>query len=221
MFAVDVPLLRGLSDDERRRTLAAAPRRRLPRGQIVFHLGDPADALYVILGGRVAVRVVTDVGDTVTLAVLAPGESFGELALFRPHHRRTASVTTLEATELIRLEGDQLSALRREHPAINDLLLEVMARQVERLSAHLTEALFVPVDKRVVRRLLALCRLYGEGQSRQVTVPLTQEDLAGLAGTTRPTANGVLQRLAEAGLISLGRGRIIVIDVAALRRRAH
>lgn len=218
---MDVPILRGLSEQERRQTLAVAPRRRFPRGQIVFHTGDPADALLVILLGRVAVRVVTDLGDTVTLAVLGPGDSFGELALFRPHHRRTATVTTLEQTELIRLEAAQVAALRRAHPAINDLLLEVMARQVERLSAHLTEALFVPVDKRVVRRLLALARQYSEDDRSPVAIPLTQEDVAGLAGTTRPTANQVLRRLEDERLISLARGRIVVMDVAGLHHRAR
>lgn len=218
---MDIPLLAQLTELERRQVLTAAARRRFSRGQIVFHAGDPADALFILVRGRVAVRVTTDLGDTVTLAVLGPGDSFGELALFRPHHRRTATVTTLEATELVRLEGDNLAALRRAHPAVNDLLLELMARQVERLSAHLTEALFVPVDKRVVRRLLALCRHYGDDQAAGVTIPLTQDDLAGLAGTTRPTANQVLRRLEEAGLLSLARGRIVVSDVAGLRRRAR
>lgn len=221
MPVVDVPILRGLTEQERRQTLAAAPRRKFPRGQIVFHTGDPADAMFVILLGRVAVRVITDLGDTVTLAVLGPGDSFGELALFRSHHRRTATVTTLEPTELIRLEAAQVATLRRAHPAINDLLLEVMARQVERLSAHLTEALFVPVDKRVIRRLLVLCRQYSEDDRSPVAIPLTQEDVAGLAGTTRPTANQVLRRLEDERLISLARGRIVVMDVADLRRRAR
>lgn len=221
MPVVDVPILRELTEQARRQILAAAPRRKFPRGQIVFHAGDPADAMFVILLGRVAVRVVTEFGDTVTLAVLGPGDSFGELALFRPHHRRTATVTTLEQTELIRFEAAQVATLRRAHPAINDLLLEVMARQVERLSAHLTEALFVPVDKRVVRRLLALSRQYSEDDRSPVAIPLTQEDVAGLAGTTRPTANQVLRRLEDERLISLARGRIVIVDVTGLHRRAR
>ena len=100
------------------------------------------------------------------------------------------------------------------------MLVEILAARVRRLSAHLVEALYVPVDKRVVRRLLALCRQYGNG-SRQVSLPLTQSELAEMAGATRPTVNKVLRTLEEARVISLGRGSVQVLDRAALRQYAN
>jgi len=94
----------------------------------------------------------------------------------------------------------------------------MMTAEVGRLSRQLVEALYVPVPKRVRRRLLELDDMYSiEGQR---SLPFTQEDIAGLAGTTRPTANKELMSLQDTGLITVGRGRIEVNDRAGLERRA-
>jgi CRP-like cAMP-binding protein len=82
------------------------------------------------------------------------------------------------------------------------------------------EALFVRVDKRVLRRVLALAELYGEGRAG-TTIPVRQEDVAELAGATRPTVNRALKEAEAGGAIALGRGRITVLDperLAALSR---
>jgi len=83
----------------------------------------------------------------------------------------------------------------------------------------LLEALYLPVDKRLWRRLLDLVDIYGD--ATPITIPLTQEDLAQLAGTTRPTANRLLREAERDGVIVITRGRIAVNDIAALRRRAR
>jgi len=84
----------------------------------------------------------------------------------------------------------------------------------------IVEAFYVGAEKRVLRRLRDLAAVYGNG-SPPTTVPLTQEDLAGLAGTTRPTVNKVLRTAEEAGALSLGRGRIELRDLALIERRAR
>jgi CRP-like cAMP-binding protein len=92
---------------------------------------------------------------------------------------------------------------------------------VQELSSALLEALYVPVDRRIVARLVDLGGTYRTGEAPgPVVVPITQDDLAGMAGTTRPTTNQVLQRLADEGVLALGRGRIELIDVESLRTRA-
>ena len=98
-------------------------------------------------------------------------------------------------------------------------IVDLLAQQVVRLNEQLLEALYVPVDKRILRRLLALRDICGVEDG--VALPFTQEDLASMAGTTRPTANRVLTRLRDDGLIELGRGRITVVDRAALEHRAR
>jgi len=103
-----------------------------------------------------------------------------------------------------------------EHPTVERLLVGILAARVNRLTTHLVDSLSLPVDQRVVRRLVEVCRVYAAPDATAVVVPLTQEDLAGLAGTTRPTVNTVLRRLAGDGVVSLSRGRIEVHDLARL-----
>ena len=100
------------------------------------------------------------------------------------------------------------------------MLLELLASRIEKLSSSLLEALYVGADSRVMRQLLAVGRTYQGEQPGPVIVPLTQHDLAGMAGTTRPTVNQVLQRLMTANIIALGRGRIEILDVEGLQRRS-
>jgi CRP-like cAMP-binding protein len=110
--------------------------------------------------------------------------------------------------------------LRDEHPTVDRFLVDLLAATVTRLSEQLLEALFVPVDKRVLRRLVALAAEYGQGQPGTV-IPLTQQDLAEMAGTTRPTANRVLHDAEQAGLIRVGRARIEILEPARLQHRAR
>jgi CRP/FNR family transcriptional regulator, cyclic AMP receptor protein len=211
-------LLSPLGADDRARVLAAARPRRFARAEVVFHEGDPGESLHLVRSGRLLVRVSTIDGDTATLAVLSPGDSFGELALVGASSERTATVVALEPAETISLRRADFDALCRDHPAVEQLLVHVLARRVDELSQLLLEALYVGVDRRVLRKLVNLADIYEPG-SETVTIPITQDDLAGMAGATRPTVNQVLQGLAASGALVLGRGRIEVRDVAALRRR--
>ena len=89
---------------------------------------------------------------------------------------------------------------------------------MKRLSDHLLEALFLPTDRRVIRRLLDLCEQYEAGPDRPVVIPLTQTDIAELAGATRPSTNRVLRTLETDGLLRLRRGQVEVVDRPGLRR---
>jgi CRP-like cAMP-binding protein len=209
-------VLAGLPPAERTQLLAAGRRRRFARGQVLFHEGDRADSLHLLAAGRVAVKVATPQGDTVILTVLGPGQVFGELALLASDPIRTASVTALEACETIALHRAQFDRLRATSPSVDRVLVAALSAQVARLSAHLLEVLFAPARARVLRRLLALAQEFDGG-----IVRLTQEDLALMAGTTRPTVNEILRDAEREGTVRLGRGRIEVLDVARLAKRAR
>ena len=216
----DVELLAPLSASERSEVLAAAVTRNFRRGETVMREGEPGESLHLVRSGTLAVRVSTPAGATATLTVISAGSSFGELALLGPGHVRTATVIALEPAETLALTRSAFEALRRSHPAVERVVTEALAQRVQELSSALLEALYVPVDRRIVARLVDLGRIYGGGAGNgEVTVPITQDDLAEMAGTTRPTTNQVLQRLADEGVLTLGRGRIELLDVAALRRR--
>lgn len=217
---MDWPLLDGIPEEPRRRVLAAGRLRRFARGEVIFHEDDPGDSLHLIAKGRVAVRVTTPVGEVATLAVLGPGGFFGELALLGPPAARTATVTALEKTETISIHRDAFDTLKAEHPSVETFLTGVLGAQVQRLSGQVLEALYVPADKRVLRRLWDLAQIYGGG-AEGTEIPLTQEDLASVAGTSRATVNRVLGQAAEAGFVRVTRGKIAVSDPATLEKRAR
>ena len=175
-------LLDGLGDTEVQALLSIARRRKFARGEVVFHEHDPADTLHLVDKGRFAVRVATPLGDTAILSILGPGDMFGELSLLGDADaRRSATIAALEAGETLSVHRLDFERLRSTHPEAAAVLISILSGQVRRLSRHLLEALYVPADKRVLRRLLELGALYADGDA--TVVPLTQEDLAGLAGT--------------------------------------
>ena len=142
----------------------------------------------------------------------------GEMAVVTSPHERTASVHALDDVTMRVLRAEEFDRLRRRHPEVNDFLLQVLARRADRLSRLVAEAYHLPVDQRIARRLLEVGRLF-VGERMPVVLPLTQDEVAQLAGTTRPTANQVLRGLEGEGVVRLERGRIELHDIAGLRGR--
>ena len=215
---MDWPVLASLPPDERRTLAAGLRRRAYRRDEVIFHQGDPADTLHLIAAGRASVRVTMPGGEFVVVELLGPGDAFGELALVGPQSRR-ATVVALERCETLSLGRDEFERLRTAYPGVDRFLIDLLARRVDRLNTYLLEALFVPAERRVLRRLLELCELYpADGQG--IMIPVTQETLASLAGTTRPTANQVLRRLVAIGIVAVSRSQIVVLNRAGLQERA-
>ena len=219
---MDWPLLASLAEDDRRAVLAATRLRRFARGEVVVHEGDPADSLHLVESGRLAVRVSTSGGERATLNILGPGDYFGELSLLdgRPPVR-SASIVALEAAQTRSLPASTFRELRERSRGAQQLLLALLARRVEELSARVVEVMYEGLDRRVHRRLHELAEVYADGAPGPVVVPLTQELLAELVGGTRPSVNQVLQRLVAQGVVDLGRGRITVVDRETLARKAR
>jgi CRP-like cAMP-binding protein len=214
-------ILEGVPEQEIARVLDMARKRTFRKGEIVFHEGDPADTLHLIRSGRFAVKVTTQYADEAILAVLAAGDIFGELALLSPDAPRSATVVALEQAETLSVHQLDFGRLRREHPGVGDVLIGVLSGQVRRLSRHLLEALYTPADTRVRRRVLELVEIYsGDDPALPVTIPLTQDDLADLAGTSRATVNRVLREDEARGIVELGRGRTLVADRDGLAKWA-
>jgi CRP/FNR family transcriptional regulator, cyclic AMP receptor protein len=212
-------LLAEVPEDALRALLAIARRRTFSRNEIVFHHGDPADSLHLIRKGRFGVRITTPVGDTATLSVRGPGDAFGELALLGGESVRSATVAALEPGETHSVYRDDFQRLRRQYPVVNDVLIGILTDRLRRLSEQVIEAYYVPADRRVLRRVCELAELYGRG-AEELVVPLTQEELAELAGTSRATVNRVLREAERRGSVELRRGKTAVLDLDALARRA-
>lgn len=212
--------LDSLDAEGRRLVLSKMTRRRFPRGHHLFHAGDLGDTLHMVVKGHVAIRPSTDAGDEATLTVHGPGNVYGELALLSSSARRTASAVALDDVEVKVLHAKDFHDLVATYPAVLQFLVNTLAGRVRRLTEQVMTALYTPADQRVVSQLIELAEMYDEGVV-PIVIGIRQDDLASMAGTSRPTANRVLRQLDEESLVSLRRGQLSVHDLDLLRQRAR
>jgi CRP-like cAMP-binding protein len=217
--SIDWPILAVLSDEDRRELLRAAHRRRFGRNEVIFHEGDPGETLHLVNKGHVAIRVTTPLGDVATVRVLRPGDFFGELAVVSPAPRNATAIA-IDSTETLSVHRDEFQELLDRQPSVQAVLVEALVTEVRRLAVQLLDALYVPVERRVWRRLLELEGVFGGGGDTTV-ISLTQEDLAQVVGTTRPTMNRLLRDGEAAGIVRVSRGRVEIVDHDQLARRAR
>jgi CRP-like cAMP-binding protein len=216
---VEWRLLEGVPAEQVRELLQVARRRRFSRNEVVFHRDDPGDSLHLVSKGRFAIQVMTPLGETATIAIRGPGESFGEMALVGGA-RRSATVLALEEAETFSIYQPEFERVRGQHLGVSDFLTRFLVGEVRMLSERLLEALYVPVERRVLRRLVELAELY-PGVDGVPVITLTQEALAELAGAARPTVNHVLRDEEKRGTIELSRGKTRIVDLDGLRKRAR
>jgi CRP/FNR family transcriptional regulator, cyclic AMP receptor protein len=213
-------ILQGLPPDEYRKLIERAKVRSYGIGDVVYQEGDPADSFHVVLVGRLAVTVTSADGRELTFAIVERDDIFGELALLTAEGNRSTTVRALEPAETLVVYRRDFEHLRQRHRAFSELLIDILTLRVLRMSVQLEEALYLPVQTRILRRLVELARAYGTGREPAV-IPLTQEDIAGLAGTARATVNRILRAERTRGTVSLEKRRITVLDLDSLVRRAR
>ena len=211
-------MLASLDAGLRKQVLDRCPTQHFDSGALIVREGELAESFYLIESGRVALRVTTEDGDSATLAVLGAGSGFGEMALVGPRPR-TATAVALEPVTTVTMSRVVFNSLRSQHTGLNNVLVDILSARLDRVNRELVEALYLPVDIRLARRLLALVSVYRQ-DSDPVVLPLTQDDIAGLVGARRPTVNQILNRLADDGVVRLSRGKVTVLDPAGLRARA-
>ena len=209
---MEASFLANLEPSQRERILDRSVRRRFRRRQALFHYGDPGDGMHLVRSGRVMIRISTPAGEEACLAVAGPGECIGEQSLLVEGGRRSASAIALEAAETLFLSRMAFLAMRGDDPVLDRIMVSLLTARVLRLTDQLVEALFVPAPRRVLRRVAEAAGMYGDGG-----IPLTQDEIASMAGCTRPTVNRALRSAEEAGLLDLARRRIRVLDVGGLR----
>lgn len=195
----------------------------LPRGAVLFNEGEPGDRLYVISEGKIKLGTTSTDGRETLLAILGPGEMFGELSFFDPGPR-TSTATALTKTKLVGAGHGDLEPWLKDHPEVAAALLRALAHRLRRNNETLSDLVFSDVPGRVAKALLDLARRFGETNpdgSVHVVHDLTQEELAQLVGASRETVNKALADFQNRGWLRIEQRGVELLDLDRLNRRAH
>jgi CRP/FNR family transcriptional regulator, cyclic AMP receptor protein len=217
-----VPVFAELAPTDLAQVAELAVPRHFGAGHVIFREGDESDTCYVVRSGHC--RAVREHGDgrSLTLATFGPGDFFGELAMF-DDERRSATVETTEAVEAVAILGPDMRRLMRVHPDIAVKLAIALGRRLRDANDRLARQSFQTVQSRVAAVLgdmvAAACR--DGADPRDVLLTATQADVAQLAGSSRESASRFLAVLERAGVISQGRGRLVVHEPEALERYVY
>jgi CRP-like cAMP-binding protein len=207
---------------ERKALFAAGRHRRIAGGGYLINEGGPSDAVFVVLSGHVKVFSSTDRGGEVVLAVRGPGALLGELAAI-DDEPRGASVTALEPVEVLVIGCLAFRDFLHDHPRLLFRLLVTLTGRLRDADRKRVEFGAYDAVGRVARRLVELAERFGvpAGECVRVTLPITQDELAGWVGASREAVVKALRGLRDRGYIETKRRAVVVCDLDGLRSRAR
>ena len=171
---------------------------------VVFQQGDPSDAVFYVQKGRIQLAVVSDHGKEGVVAILGPGDFFGEKCLAgEPLHM--ASASALAASTVVRIEKETMIRMLRERPAFSEMFMAFLLSRNIQIEADLVDQLFNSSERRLARQLLLLADLGRKGEQEAVIPKVSQEFLASRVGTTRSRINLFMNKFRKLGYIEYGR----------------
>jgi CRP/FNR family transcriptional regulator, cyclic AMP receptor protein len=216
------PLFSSLDDDAAASLRSSMSETRIGRGDVLFHEGDSGDRLYVVTDGKIKLGRTSADGRENLLAILGPGQMFGELSLFDPGPR-SATATAVTPCTLMSLGHDELLRWLEDQPSVARALLHQLAARLRKTSDVVADLVFSDVPGRVAKALLDLSRRFGRTADDGIHVhhDLTQEELAQLVGASRETVNKALADFAMRGWLRLEPRSVVLIEVERLRKRAR
>jgi CRP-like cAMP-binding protein len=214
------PLFRGLPAEVLERIAGLAVQRSFRGGEIVFSQGDPGDALYAVVNGKIRISAGAADGREISLNIMEPGDTFGEIALL-DGGTRTATATASIPTELVSIRRDHFTALLEREPRVALELLRLCGERLRWTSGLVEDAALLNASARLAKRLLSLGQLHGQRTPTGLKLGISQEDLATFLGVSRQVVNQYLQGWKARGWVDLGRGSVTVRDEAALKEAAR
>lgn len=219
----DLPLLARLPGEDMRALASRGRMRSYPAGTTIFSEGERGDSLHVVVEGRVRITVTSGAGDEATVAMVGPGDCFGELSLLdgRP---RSASAIASTPTKTFMVTRDGFVEWVKERPAAALAIMETLSLRLRRTDEALADLAFLDLAHRLAKQLIALASIHtSDGPPKldpPVRISVTQGELASMLGVSRESVNKQLNLFAREGLLTLSRGAVTLLDPEALRRFA-
>ena len=174
--------------------------------QALFSQGEPADAVFYLIAGKVKLTVLSSNGKEAVIAILGQREFFGEACL-TGQLVRTASATALEESTIMRIEKAAMIRILREEPTFAELFISHLLSRNIRIEEDLVDQLFNSSEKRLARILLLLAHFGKESKVEELIVPkISQETLADMVGTTRSRVSFFLNKFRKLGFIDYNGG---------------
>ena len=210
-------LFQRMTPEELDAVLARAVVRRIARGEFILHRGDPSIGMFVIAAGRVRVSLVSEDGKEVTLGVLGPGETLGEMSLL-DGEPCSADASAQENCVLLVIERGQFLRMLRTNADLCLRLLAILTGRLRRSNAALEDIALLDLSTRLGRLLLRLARDYGvpERTGTRIEIKLSQKDLSTLVGSSREKVNKQLRQWEDEHVLGKNGARIVVLQPAAL-----
>lgn len=221
MAMADISLLRntelfsGLDPALLGRLASQAALRRIHRGDVLFNEGDEAQELFVVASGRIAMTNKSPDGRESVVALMESGDLFGEMPLF-DGQGRSAEARALTTSEVIAVPYGPIKALYSERPELLWQVVALLSRRVRNMDIALADSVFLDVTGRTAKRLLELA-----GVADEFTLPVTQEELAGMVGASRERVNKAIASFVRLGWIEQGDRRYTITNREQLARRAR
>ena len=170
------------------------------KDDVVFQQGSPADSVYYVRRGAIKVVVTSTQGREAVIAILKPGEFFGEGCLIG-QPLRLATATAVARSDVMRLAKAAMIRVLHDEPAFGEYFMAHLLTRNSRVEEDLVDQLFNSSEKRLARTLLLLSNLGKEGASQEISPKISQETLAEIIGTTRPRVNAFMNKFRKLGFI--------------------
>jgi CRP/FNR family cyclic AMP-dependent transcriptional regulator len=213
-------LFRGLSAATIQQIASLSTRRPYSEGSIVFSQGDPGDALYGVVTGRVRISASAPDGKEMFLNIMEPGDTFGEIALL-DGNARTAAASAMAASELLVIMREPFLGLLQREPTLSIHLLRLLCQRIRWTSGLAEDSALLAVPARLARRVLSLGKLHGHQTLEGMHLVISQEDIARFLGISRQVVNQYLQTWKANGWVELGRAKMTILDPQALQRTSE
>lgn len=190
--------------------------------ELIYGAHELGDRVYLLRQGRVRLYRLTEDGRELTLAILDPGDVFGEDAVARPQ-ARTTFAEALDDVVVCQMRRDDFLDLIRRRPEAAEEVVKVLGERLERAQSQVERIAYRSVPARLAQWLLEQAAARGEPTAEGTLLKhgLTHQQIASLLGTTRETLTVTLNRMIDDGLLRAGRQTVVVRDAAALRERAR
>jgi len=207
MLLRNIPLFANLSDSELAQISAEASLKQYPRNKVILSEGEKSDSLYAIVAGKVKVLISDEDGKEIILAILGPGEFFGEMSLI-DNQPRSATVISMESSSFnVISHGDFMRCLTG-NPQIARTILQTMAKRLREADKKIESLALLDVYGRVARTLLELAKK--QDGKLVVSQNLSQQDIANMVGASREMVNRILKDLAHGGYIKVESKHIVI-----------